>query len=243
MLAERATAADLPALLEIFFTNESLSIQVAQRVLRLLQLPEAVPPLAHYVEQFDDHDDARYAYYRLNAIRRILAANPAALPLARAWLDAGGWARPSAALSILAKQSEACDVPKLRQLLASAIVHEPGEVPTAYYTEGCLKGLKPFAEQVPYAELATVYERTWSTWTRREAAALLAAGHPELFAGGYAVDCLWDCEGGIVEIGCACVDLSMPGVRVRLEQLRQSPWQEEDAGRRAAAERLQEIPS
>jgi hypothetical protein len=103
--AQRAGASDLPALLDALFGDDTVQLGMASRALAMLGLADALPRLLRFVEEFDEHAEARLAQYRMNAIRRILAATPAALPVARVWLRADGWARPSAALSILKEQS------------------------------------------------------------------------------------------------------------------------------------------
>jgi hypothetical protein len=204
----------------------------------MLGLPEALPRLVRFVEEFDAHSEARLAYFRLNRARTILAATPEALPIARTWLRADGWARLSVARSILREQSEEADVPALRALLASILDREPGDVTTAYTVEGCLAGLIPFPDRISYEDLASVFERTWSMWNRRGAAELMADGHLATFSGTHAVECLWDCEDEIVEIGCTYADLSLPSVRDRISHLRYSPY-EKNGVRRQAEERLQ----
>lgn len=238
--AERAGPRDLPVLLDAFFGDDpdTVRLQVASHALTILKLPEALPPLARFVEDFDGHEDAPRAQYRIGRVRRILAATPEALPIARAWLSMMGRARQSVAVSILKEQSEEADVPLLRALLASALDREPESASAAYLVEGCLTALAPFVVQVTYAELATVFERTRSMWNRRGAAELMADVYREAFAGSYAVECLWDCEDDLIEIGCAYADLSMPIVRDRLKHLLHSPCEGDDV-RSHAEKRLQ----
>jgi len=140
-------------------------------------------------------------------------------------------------LSILEEQGEERDVEPIRTLMASTLVHEPGDVAAPYAIEGYLNALARFAAQVPYIELARVFERTESMWSRRGAAELMANGHPDTFARAHAVECLWDCAEDIVEIGCAYADLSTPMVRRRIDHLWHSPY-EEDGVRKQAQKRL-----
>ena len=233
--AQRAGASDLPALLDAVFGDDTVQLEMASRALAVLGREEALPRLLRFVEEFDEHADARLAQYRMNAIRRILAATPEGLPIARVWLRADGWARPSVALSILKEQSEEADVPVLRGLISSAIDREPGDVAVAYYVEGCLDALTPFPAQISFEELARVFDRTWSKWNRRAAAELMAEGHLATFSGTHAIECLWDCEDEIVEIGCAYAELPNATVRDRLDHFWHSPY--EEAGVRRKAEK------
>jgi hypothetical protein len=125
----------------------------------------------------------------------------------------------------------------LRGLISSAIDREPRDVAAAHFVEGCLEAFKPFADQISYEELARVFDRTWSTWNRRAAAKLMAEGHPAIFSGTHAIECLWDCEDEIVEIGCAYAELPNAMVRERLDHLWHSPY-EEACVRRTAEARL-----
>jgi len=236
VVGERATKDDIPLLIEGFFRDDSLSIRTASRALVFLAASEALPPLIRFVEGFDAHQDARLASYRLGEARRILAAAPAILALARVWLNADGWARSSVALSILEQQAEESDVESLRALM-SALEREQSDVAETYRGENCLRALAPFAAHVPYTELARVFERTESTWNRALAAQLMAEGHLDAFAGAHAVECLWDCAPDVVEIGAAYADLSSAGVKDRLVHLCNSPF-EEDGVRASARERL-----
>jgi hypothetical protein len=239
--AERASASDLPALLNAFFGDVSVQVSAASHALTILKLPEVLPALTHFVEEFDGRENAQLARYRIGRIRRILAATPEALTIARAWLRTEGWARPSVALSILEEQSEEIDVPPLRALLHASIELDPDSAAAAYFVEGCLDALRPFAAQIPYADPAHVFERTGSMWNRRKAGELMVQIDPAAFRGTYAVECLWDCEDEIViEIGCTYADLSMPLVRDRLRHLQHSPY-ESDAVRAHAEARLQAV--
>jgi len=234
---ERASTGDIPALIAAFFGDDTVRIRAAHYALAVLGAPDALPPLLRFVEEFDANPDARLARYRIGNVRRILAATPAMLPVARAWLHADGWARPSVALSILEEQGEERDIEPIRTLLASTLEHEPGNVEAPYAIEGCLDVLARFAARVPYAELERVFERTESMWSRRGAAELMANGHPDTFARAHAVECLWDCAEDIVEIGCAYANLSIPIVRRRLDHLWHSPYLE-DGVRKQAEKRL-----
>ena len=237
--AERANSSNLSILLDAFFGADTVQMRVASHALTILKLPEALPPLVRFVEEFDGNEKVWRAQYRIGRVRRILAATPEALPIARAWLHAAGRARESVALSVLEEQSEEADVPALRALLPSALDREPSDFVAVNLVESCLEALAPFAAQIPYADLASVFERTRSMWNRQKAAKLMAYVYPTAFCGSYAVECLWDCEDRIVvEIGCTYADLSMPMVRDRLDYLQHSAY-ENDAVRTRAKERLQ----
>lgn len=234
----RATTRDIPVLLDAFFSDDTVRIRAASHALAVLAAPGALPPLIRFVEEFDANPDARLARYRIGNVRPILAATSAMLPVARAWLHADGWARPSVALSIVEQRGEERDVEPLRALMVAALEREPGNAEAAYAIEGCLDALARFPAHVPYTELARVFERTESIWSRRGAAELMASGHPDTFARAHAIECLWDCAEDIIEIGCAYADLSMPIVKHRLDHLRHSPF-EEDGVKRQAAKRRQ----
>ena len=241
MAGRRADAHDLPALLDAFFGADRARMRVAKWALTTPALPEALPPLLRVVEEFDAEAGPRFHRNRIADVRPILAATPETLPIARAWLRAAGWARPSVALSILEVQAQQADVLPLRALLAASLDRELQDPWAPYTVEGCLAALAPFAAEVPYAELARVFESTRALWPRCGAAELMAEGHPATFSGAYAIECLWDCEEELVRIGCASADLALPMVRERLHLLAHSPY-EDEAVRQAARQRLGSSP-
>lgn len=238
MAGERATTRDVPVLLDAFFGDDTARIRAASYALAALAAPGALPPLIRFVEEFDANPDARLARYRLGNVRRVLAAMPALLPIARDWLSAEGRARPSVALSILEQQGEERDGEPLRALMMTTLEREMGDSVAAYMTEGCLRTLARLPAQIPHAELARVFEHTVSIWSRHDAADLMASDHVNTFARAHAIECLWDCAADIVEIGCAYADLSIPMVKHRIEHLWHSPF-EEDGVTRQAEKRLQ----
>jgi len=106
-----------------------------------------------------------------------------------------------------------------------------------YLMCGMLEILACFPEDGPYPEAEAVFEDVKYAYARIYAAEALDASDPDCFARDLALECLWDCEAHVREIGCDSVDLAVPGAWTRLHELARDPHEDENV-RDAAKERI-----
>lgn len=102
-----------------------------------------------------------------------------------------------------------------------------------------LEILAHFPECGPYPEAEVVFQAAGYSRTRVYAAEVFAASD-ESFARGLAVECLWDCEERVREIGCESVDVALPGAFVRLQTISRDPHEDEEV-RDMAQSRLADV--
>lgn len=234
-LQNRATAADLDRLLDAAQNGERWQRVVAFRSLQHLAHPGALPVLRACVEVPDMPVIVRRAAWR------AFAALPPALTLdlARAWFDAP--ASPAhlryVARRLLEEHASREDVPRLRTALAAALQVNQGEGIDYYLICTILGILARFPEAGPYPEADVAFTEVAYSWTRRYAAAVLAASESERFAHGRALECLWDCEDNVRLIGCRAIDMAVPDALERLHAIRRDPYEDDDV-RAAARDRL-----
>ena len=155
------------------------------------------------------------------------------LGLAQDWLDSEVWGRRRAAEGILAAHGTPEDAERIR-----AALREPLARQDEYRACNLVEALGRLPEVAPFPEIEEVFEQTTYSLCRLRAAKALAATSPE-FAGGRAVECLWDCDDETRQIGCQYVELSVRGVRERLDELSGDTLEEEEvrtAARRRVAE-------
>jgi len=106
-----------------------------------------------------------------------------------------------------------------------------------YLMYDMLEILARFPEAGPYPEAEAVFEAVEYAYARIYAADALDAGDHDRFAYGLALECLWDCESRVREMGCDSVDLIVPGAWARLHELARNPHEDENV-RDAAKERI-----
>ena len=233
-LQERASTDDLNPLLDTAQRGEFWQRFVAFRGLERLADPAAFPILHAFFEAPGEQPVALYG-----AAVRAIAALPAAvtLDLARAWFDAADGVHRHVALRILKAHATVADVSRVRAALLPSLCRDTPDTNECYMQCDMLEILARFPTCGPYPEATTVFEEAGYSRTRVYAAAVLAGSDRSHFAGGVAVDCLWDCEERVRQIGCERVDVGQPDASGRLHALARDPFEDEDV-RAAAKERL-----
>lgn len=152
------------------------------------------------------------------------------LPLARRWRSSRSWKYRRTAISILERHATVDDIPWLRRQLTRRI---GGRV---YGLCDYAQILARFPETGPYAALRRIFREFPYSYGRRFYAEAMAATDPS-FAGGLAVECLWDCEPSVRLPGVRSVDTSAEGVTERLKDISQDEAEQPDV-REAAKSRL-----
>jgi hypothetical protein len=141
------------------------------------------------------------------------------LPVARRWYGAAEWHLNGVAGDILEEHATPEDLPQVRALLAAA-----GATPVPYYADlyracNALEVLARMRDVGPLPEVEKAFVEIGYSYGRMLAVQAMQANAPEWFAETYAFECMWDCEYGTRELGCASVALHQSGARERLEAL------------------------
>jgi len=149
------------------------------------------------------------------------------LAYARKWYETDDFVLRRSAENIFARHAEAEDVPMLREGARRAL--EEGD---DYRVCDAMDALARIPQLGPFPEVRAVFDEHRYSPARANAAAALAATDPA-FPRDRAFECLWDCDDSARAVGCAHVDLALPGARERLAQVASDPL-EMEALRRAA---------
>lgn len=164
---------------------------------------------------------------------RMLQQAPASitLPIARRW-----WTlrrHRAHALDLFEVHGEPEDIQRIVPVLGMRFT--PG---THYLLEGALDALAKHPQYGPFPGLESLYHRAAMSCTRERVVRLMALTEPG-FGRGLAFECLWDAEPAARMAAVSSVDLTLPGVRERIEFLAtdQLEW---ESNRQAAQERLNE---
>lgn len=233
-IREQVTAADIDLLLQGARHGDPWHRFVAFRGLERRAHPAAFPILRAFFEAPEDQPGFLYG-----AAVRAMVALPAGrtLDLARAWFDDPTGPHRHIALQILEAHATRADVPRVRAALLPSLRRDTADNAERYMQCGILEVLARFPDRGPYPEAETVFEEAGYAWTRWRAAEVLAASGRGHFSRGFAVECLWDCEERVRQVGCAHVDGRNPDASERLQALVRDP-REDERVRRAAQERL-----
>ncbi|KAF0245432.1 MAG: hypothetical protein FD180_1655 [Planctomycetota bacterium] len=107
---------------------------------------------------------------------------------------------------------------------------------------GIVEALALRADCGPFPELESVFRTASYSYCRiRVVKALAKSGAG--FAGGFARECLWDCESEIKRIAVVEVDLGCPGALDRIREIESDPSPSQfDESASAAKTRLQGTP-
>jgi len=237
-LQERVASCDLDLLLDVAQHGDRWQRFVAFRGLERLARSAAFPALRAFLESSQDEPVVVYN----SAIRAIVALPPIlTLDLARTWFGfASTDRRHHVARRILEAHATVDDVPRARTALRSSLREGSADWHDYYLMCGMLEILACFPEAGPYPEAEAVFEDVTYAYARIYAAEALDAGDHDRFARGLALECLWDCESRVREIGCDSVDLAVPGAWARLHELARNPHEDENV-RDAAKERIADV--
>jgi hypothetical protein len=154
--------------------------------------------------------------------------------LARDWLSSDQTTRRRAAGSILEQHAAADDVAMIRAYVRA----EPLDCVTGdmYLVLDLVRALARHPGQGPYDELGAIFDGIPYSFGRGRVAAALAATDPK-FVETRAVECLWDCESEVRDVGIEHVNPDHPAVRGRLQDIA-ADWAEDPDTQRAARARL-----
>ena len=234
-LQERVTSGEFDLLLDVAQHGDRWQRFVAYRGLERLAHPASFPVLRAFLESSQDEPVVVY-----NSASRAIVALPSALTLdlARTWFGfASSDRRHHVARRILETHATVDDVPLARAALRSSLRAGSAQWRDYYLMCDMLEILARFPEASPYPEAEAVFEDVKYAYARIYAAEALDAGDRDRFARGLALECLWDCESRVREIGCDSVDLAVPGAWARLHELARDPHEDEGV-RDAAKERI-----
>lgn len=112
----------------------------------------------------------------------------------------------------MAMHSEPADVPAIRDAFRDAV-----DAGSMYGVCDLIDALARHPASGPFAELRSVFAEIGYSYARCRAARAMAAVDRE-FAGTFAVECLWDCEAEIREVGASMAPVT-PRVKSRLTEL------------------------
>ena len=239
-LAARRSPADARILLAAasggsMAARRAMRALAEQRDLRVLELARCA--VEHpWPSRFEQHGRYRVLVEggttNYTAGIQALRALPSAVvrPLALEWRsrfrDRRRW---WAAVSLIADHPRAEDVGWIRRWLR-------GPITPSRHACTFLEMLEQLAPPGPFSEATTLFAELPYSCGREQAARAIAASDPG-FAGGLALECLWDCEAGTRLLAAEHVDLGVPGARERLTLLADDAL-EDDHVRDAARERL-----
>ncbi len=208
VLGRRSKPDDIELLLEGALSPERPVSATCLEALGLRREPRLLEIVDRLLTESTPHWPRRVAM-------KALASLPAAtvLPIARRWFYEKEWPLSRAAEGIFEAHATAADVPMLRSAIPGA------ESAEDYYRLcGIVEALSLRTDCGPFPELESVFRTASYSYCRIrvvEVLAKLGAG----FAGGYARECLWDCEDQIRTIAVATVDLASPGARDRILEI------------------------
>jgi hypothetical protein len=233
-LQQRIAAGDHDILLHAAAQGDRWQRVAAFRGLRRLAHPAALPILRTYFETAVDEPTLVYRA----AIKAMTALPPAlTLDLARVWFDTGADTQQYVSRSILTAHGTRADVLRARTALVSSLRTGSDGWQDYYLMCDMLELLARFPDAGPYPEVEIAFREARYSRARSYAATVLAASERTRFAGGLAVECLWDCEGQARQTGCACVDLQDLHAYDRLQALARDPLEDEEV-QEAARKRL-----
>lgn len=224
ILQGRVTTADLDLLVHTAQHGTRWQRYVAFRGLERLAHPGAFSTLRTFFESPDEHPGFLYGA-ALRAIRALPA--DVTLDLARAWFDDPAGPHRHVALQILKDHATADDVPRVRAALLPSLRRDTPDTNECYMQCSMLEILARFPECGPYPEAEVVFQEAGYSRTRVYAADVLAASD-ESFSRGLAVECLWDCEERVREIGCEGVDVRLPDAFARVQAIARDPHEDEE---------------
>lgn len=168
---------------------------------------------------------------------------------ARDYLNSANWHLETMAEDVMEKHATLEDVPLVVSALRDAIdaadpngQDDKSSGMDNYRTCGLLDIMVRFEGIGVVPEVEKIYLQATYAFSRMRAAQAMSVNAPEWFAEKYAAECLWDCEYGTREIGCAFVGLEDKRVVVRLRELAENVYDDEVGGLRASARnRLAEL--
>jgi len=226
VLYERTGEADVRSLIAAAH-SESLPMQgSAIRALAHQQRPEALEIAAEHI------DDPAYRQLRGDIVRAlVLLPYDQTRSLAHEWLASsegsrpGVAPRPRTAARIFAERAEAEDVPTIREYLCrDTLDHDTSDL---YVICSLATALGRHPDHGPYPELTSIFYGIAYSYGRLHIARAMAETDPA-FATTYAVECLWDCQPQIRELGATCVDIDNPVALARLHVIAADPAEDEE---------------
>jgi hypothetical protein len=222
-LEQRATASDLELLLDAARHGNQDQQYVAFRGLKRLAHPAALPVLCTYFQTFPQ----RPGFVFGAAVQAIAALPPdQTLSLARDWFRADNEVQRLVARRILAKHATFAELTHCREALQAAL--QKGTPNLDYYLIcDMLQALQRLPEEGPYPEAEVAFQEACYSRTRIYASEVLANSDRAHFSETTAVECLWDCEDQVREIGCDNVNGQIADVYQRLQILAGDPLEEE----------------
>ena len=189
--------------------------------------PDIVEVAATVVRRRYRWGDARRSIQR--EAKRALAAQPAALELAREWRTSPAARLRDASSIVMKQQATVEDIPHIIPVLG-----RPFTGGSHYAIDTALDTLLRLVPHGPFAGVESIYRRANMSCTRQRAVKLLAATVPD-FGATLAFECLWDCEADARIQAIEHVSLAIPGATERLAWLANDPCESEDLRAKAAA--------
>ena len=220
------TESDVELLVGSVSTDNPSRSYVAIRALEKL----APPDLFDWaVEEFQKSRE--YGLIRQSIIR-LIKAMPAdsTLPFAQSWIFATDTLYSGIAADLMELHATVEDIPLLQRAINLFLLDDEEYI---YPLCNSLEALQRFPDFGRIPELEDVFERFRYSYGRRLAALAMATTSPDTFEFKYAIECLWDCDEGIRELGAKLCPIDDKAVRDRLLFLSLDPHEEEAV--RAAA--------
>lgn len=222
---------DEDRLVESLSAGDEYQMRLALRGLGELGTSRAFEAVRSYIEA-SEHANRRVRATAFDAIEEMPRLRT--LETARRWFSRAEWYLFTPGARILEHHATNEDIPLLVQSLRTPEILR-GEDCRLRCALGALARFKGLG-RIP--EIEQVFCQTEDSFRRGDAAEAMAATAPDHFTSEYAYECLWDCDWTALQIGCAMVDLSMPGAIERLKEIADDAC-ESDNTREIAKKRLE----